>query len=153
SHTDSIFAVIGEELGLVGAMFVIFLYVLPAMRGFHIARHARDAFGALRAAGVTLLIVTKTMLYHAVMLILISSSGVALPSHILASTGVALPFISYGGSSLVTMLAGVGLLLSVARVTAIETSPERGGSRAHHDRGWRNRWTRLSGDGHRRSAR
>ncbi|MBK8022088.1 MAG: cell division protein FtsW [Chloroflexi bacterium] len=141
SHTDSIFAVIGEELGLVGAMFVILLYVLLAMRGFHIARHARDSFGALLAAGVTLLIVTKAMLNIAVML------------NLLPSTGVALPFISYGGSSLVTMLAGVGLLLSVARVTAIETSPERGGSRAHHDRGWRNRWTRLSGDGHRRSAR
>ncbi|MBL8130651.1 MAG: cell division protein FtsW [Anaerolineae bacterium] len=141
AHTDSIFAVIGEELGLVGAVFVIFLYVLLAMRGFHIARRARDPFGALLAVGVTLLIVTKAMLNIAVML------------NLLPSTGVALPFISYGGSSLVTMLAGVGLLLSVARTTAVETSPERGGSRANLDRGWRNRWTRLSGDSHSRSAR
>jgi cell division protein FtsW len=120
---------------------VILLFVFLAIRGFQIARRARDPFGSLLAAGVTLLILTKALLNIAVML------------NLLPSTGVALPFISYGGSSLVTMLAGVGLLLSVARTTAIETSPERGGSRADHDRGWRNRWTRLSGDSHRRSPR
>ncbi|MDZ4769497.1 MAG: putative peptidoglycan glycosyltransferase FtsW [Chloroflexota bacterium] len=137
AHTDSIFAVIGEELGLVGAMFVIALYIVLAIRGFQIARRARDPFGALLAAGVTLLIVTKALLNIAVML------------NLLPSTGVALPFISYGGSSLVTILVGIGLLLSVARTTAIETSPEKGNSRADHDRGWRNRWTRLSGTSHR----
>jgi cell division protein FtsW len=137
SHTDSIFAVIGEELGVIGAVFVIVLFITLAIRGFHIARHARDPFGSLLAVGVTLLIVTKALLNIAVML------------NLLPSTGVALPFISYGGSSLVTIMAGVGLLLSVARTAAIETSPERGNSRADHDRGWRNRWTRLSGTSHR----
>ncbi len=137
SHTDSIFAVIGEELGLIGAVFVILLFITLAIRGFQIARNARDPFGALLAVGVTLLIVTKALLNIAVML------------NLLPSTGVALPFISYGGSSLVTIMAGVGLLLSVSRTTAIETSPERGNSRADHDRGWRNRWTRLSGTSHR----
>lgn len=137
AHTDSIFAVIGEELGMIGAVFVIALFIMLAIRGFTVARRARDPFGALVSAGVTLLIVTKALLNIAVML------------NLLPSTGVALPFISYGGSSLVTMMAGIGLLLSVARTTALETSPERGNSRADSDRGWRNRWTRLSGTSHR----
>ena len=137
AHTDSIFAVIGEELGMIGALFVILLFVFLAIRGFQIARKARDPFGALLASGVTLLVLTKALLNIAVML------------NLLPSTGVALPFISYGGSSLVTMAAAIGLLLSVARATSVENSPERGNSRANSDRGWRNRWTRLSGDSHR----
>jgi cell division protein FtsW len=139
-HTDSIFAVIGEELGFLGAIFVITLFVLLVIRGLQIARRAHDPFGALLAAGVTLWIITKAMLNIAVMV------------NLIPSTGVALPFISYGGSSLITLLAGVGLLFSVARVTAIENSPEGRKTSAHDDRGWGNRWTRLSGSSRRRSA-
>ncbi|MFN8448595.1 MAG: putative peptidoglycan glycosyltransferase FtsW [Anaerolineae bacterium] len=138
-HTDSIFAVIGEELGFIGAMFVIALFVLLVIRGLQIARRAHDPFGSLLAAGVTLWIITKAMMNIAVMINLIPTSGVALP------------FISYGGSSLITLMAGTGLLFSVARVTALENTPEGRKTSAHDDRGWGNRWTRLSGDSGRRS--
>ena len=139
-HTDSIFAVIGEELGFIGAAFVIALFVLFVIRGLQIARRAKDPFGSLLAAGITLWIITKAMMNIAVMI------------NLIPTTGVALPFISYGGSSLITVLAGAGLLLSVARVTAIENSPEGRSVGAHDDRGWGNRWTRLSSNSGRRSA-
>lgn len=131
-HTDSIFAVIGEELGVIGAMFVVLLFVTFVFRGLMIARRARDPFGALLAAGITLWIIVKALLNIAVMLSLVPP------------TGVALPFISFGGSSLVVVLAGAGLLLSVARVTALNAIPEGRTARADHDRGWGNRWSRLS---------
>ena len=95
-HTDSIFAVIGEELGFIGAAFVIALFVLFVIRGLQIARRAKDPFGSLLAAGITLWIITKAMMNIAVMI------------NLIPTTGVALPFISYGGSSLITVLAGVG---------------------------------------------
>ncbi len=139
-HTDSIFAVIGEELGFIGAMFVIALYVFFVIRGLQIARRAHDPFGALLASGVTLWIITKAIMNIAVM------------TNLIPTTGVALPFISYGGSSLITVMAGAGLLFSVARVTALENSPEGRNTRAHDDRGWGNRWSRLSGNSGRRST-
>lgn len=139
-HTDSIFAVIGEELGFIGALFVITLFVLLVIRGLQIARRAHDPFGALLAAGVTLWIITKALMNIAVMV------------NLIPSTGVALPFISYGGSSLITIMAGAGLLLSVARVTAIENSPEGRKVSATDDRGWGNRWTRLSSNSGSRGA-
>ena len=139
-HTDSIFAVIGEELGFLGAAFVIALFVLFVIRGLQIARRAHDPFGSLLAAGVTIWVITKAMMNIAVMINLIPTSGVALP------------FISYGGSSLITVLAGTGLLFSVARVTALENLPERTKPGAHDDRGWGNRWTRLPGNSSRRGA-
>lgn len=139
-HTDSIFAVLGEELGFIGALFVITLFVLLVIRGLRVARHAQDPFGSLIAAGVTLWIITKALMNIAVMV------------NVIPSTGVALPFLSYGGSSLITIMAGAGLLMSVARRTAIENSPEGRTSRAPDHRGWGNRWTRLSSDSNRRSA-
>ncbi len=102
-HTDSIFAVIGEELGLLGAFFVIALYVTLIYRGFLIARQAPDVFGGLLVAGVTCWLAYDAMLNIAVMTALVPP------------TGVPLPFISFGGSSLVAALAGVGLMLSVSR--------------------------------------
>lgn len=132
-HTDSIFAVIGEELGVIGAMFVVMLYIILVIRGLRVARKAPDTFGALLASGITLWIVTKAMMNIAVMI------------NLLPSTGVALPFISYGGSSLLVVMAGAGLLLSVSRVTTLQQSPEGRGNRADYDRGWGNRWSRLSG--------
>jgi cell division protein FtsW len=105
-HTDSIFAVVGEELGLVGAGVVIALYVAFMVRGFRIAREAPDSFGALIAAGVTTAIIIEALYNIAVM-------AAAVPF-----AGVPLPFVSFGGSSLVTVMTGVGLLLSVSRGTA-----------------------------------
>lgn len=132
-HTDSIFAVIGEELGVVGAVFVVLLFVVFVWRGLSIARRSRDPFGGLLVAGVTLWVITKALLNIAVMLSLVPP------------TGVALPFISFGGSSLVVVMAGAGLMLSVARVTALSQTPEGRGARADIDRGWGNRGSRLSG--------
>src|SRR3972149_2320002 len=102
-HTDSIFAVLGEELGLVGALVVLALFAFLAYRGFRIALHAPDAFGTLIAAGVTFWIVIEA---------LVNIAGI---TGTLPLTGIPLPFISYGGSSLVSLMAGVGLLQSIAR--------------------------------------
>jgi cell division protein FtsW len=102
-HTDSIFAVIGEELGLLGSFGVIVLFVILIYRGFTIARRAPDLHGGLLAAGVTCWIAYDALLNIAVMTAMIPP------------TGVPLPFISFGGSSLVATLAGVGLMLNVSR--------------------------------------
>jgi cell division protein FtsW len=128
-HTDSIFAVIGEELGVVGAGFVVALYVAFAIRGFQIARKAHDAFGSLLAAGITIWVVTQALLNIAVMTALIPSSGLPLP------------FISYGGTSLVVLMTGTGLLLSVHRV-AVRNAPERR-KNANYDRSGGNGRARL----------
>jgi cell division protein FtsW len=125
-HTDSVFAVLGEELGLIGALFVIGLFAYVAYRGFRIALNAPDVFGTLIAAGVTSWIVLEALINVAVM------------TGILPLTGLPLPFISYGGSSLVSLMAAVGLLQSVAR------GSRRGLTRALVDRGRRNGRPRLS---------
>lgn len=131
-HTDSIFAVIGEELGVIGASFVVLLFIIFVFRGFTISSRAKDSYGALLAAGVTVWIITKAMMNIAVML------------NLVPATGVALPFISFGGSSLVVVLAGAGLLVSVSRTTARREQSERT-SRALNDRSRGDRGTRLSG--------
>lgn len=102
-HTDSIFAIIGEELGLLGCLFVIALFLAFAWRGFRIAALSRDQLGALMASGLVCWVVVEALVNIAVMV------G-AMPF-----AGNALPFISYGGSSLVVMLTGVGILLSISR--------------------------------------
>ncbi|MEO8608339.1 MAG: putative peptidoglycan glycosyltransferase FtsW [Chloroflexota bacterium] len=113
-HTDSIFAVIGEELGLMGASLVVGLYIALVVRGLQVARKAVDNFGALLAAGITIWIAIKALLNIAVMVAIVPP------------TGASLPFISFGGSSLVVVMSGVGLLLSVARVHAKQVAtPKR----------------------------
>lgn len=112
-HTDSIFAVIGEELGLIGSFLVIALFVILIYRGFTISRRAPDTFGALLAAGVTCWLAYDALLNIAVMTALVPP------------TGVPLPFISYGGSSLVAALAGVGLMLNVSRAISRNALPRR----------------------------
>lgn len=101
-YTDSIFAVIGEELGLVGTLLVVVLIAALLWRGLRIASRAPDGFGALLALGVTSWIVVQAILN-------IGSSVAALPF-----TGVPLPFISFGGSSLVILMTAVGILLNVS---------------------------------------
>jgi cell division protein FtsW len=112
-HTDSILAVVGEELGLLGCALIIALYIVLVMRGFKIARNAPDMFGALLAAGVTLGIVIEALF------------NIAVIASVVPFIGVPLPFISFGGSSLVASMCGIGLLISVSRTTARKSSPTR----------------------------
>jgi cell division protein FtsW len=102
-YTDSIFAVIGNELGVVGTLAVIFLFLALAFRGTRIALRAPDAEGALLAIGVTVWISFQAWLNMAVV------------ASLVPMTGITLPFISYGGSSLCVGLFAVGILLSVGR--------------------------------------
>lgn len=101
-HTDFIFAVIGEKLGLVGSILVIGLFGVFLWRGFSIALGAKDTFGSLIATGITSLFLVQTGIVIAMNL------GLA------PVTGLPLPFISYGGTSLITSLFAVGLLQSIA---------------------------------------
>lgn len=103
SHTDSIFAVIGEELGLIGCLVVIGLFALLAYRGLRIALQSPDNFGMILAAGVTTWLVLESLI------------NIAVVTATLPPTGIPLPFISYGGSALVSAMAGVGILLSISR--------------------------------------
>jgi cell division protein FtsW len=130
-HTDTIFAVLGEEAGLVGCLFVIGLFVLFAYRGFKIAMEAQDPFAALLACGVTCWITFEALI------------NVGVVTGLLPFTGMVLPFISNGGSAMVTSLAGVGLLLSVSRG---KSPSKREGSHQYAglDRRWGNGGTRVS---------
>jgi cell division protein FtsW len=140
-HTDSIFAVIGEELGVAGIIVLLLLYAGFAYRGFQIARSAKDAFGALLASGITIWVAAKALLNIAVM------TGYLPPS------GLPLPFISFGGSSLVVLLVGVGLLLSIHREAMLwKGTPERRESTlANYDRSRRDRRARVPRTRRRRS--
>lgn len=135
-HTDSIFAVIGEELGLVGCLLVLALFGVVAWRGFRIALEARDTFGTALASGLTLLLV-----FH----VLINVGGII---GMIPFTGITLPFFSVGGSSLTISLAAVGILVSISRGGGGGYGRDRVAS---VDRGRRNGRTRLSRAG--RSAR
>ena len=140
AHTDMIFAVIGEELGLLGSALVIAAFGVFALAGFRIALRCRDPFGKLLAAGLTALICGQAAINLAAVL------GIA------PLTGIPLPFVSYGGSSLVVLLAGVGILLNIAvngRVVQARV-PDRGGrnSRARPARARSRRSpARAGGDG------
>lgn len=101
--TDSIFAIVGEELGFLGAVILILLFGLLIYRGFKIVQNCSDNFGKLLAVGLTS--------WLGVQIIINLSSMVAL----LPLTGVPLPFISYGGSALLTNLTGIGILLNISR--------------------------------------
>ena len=102
-HTDSIFAVLGEELGLAGCLVVVALFALLAQRGFKIALAARDPFGAVLASGLTCWLVFQALINVAVM------------TGMIPFTGIPLPFLSMGGSAMVSSLSAVGLLLGVSR--------------------------------------
>ena len=100
--TDFIFAVIGEEMGFVIAGTVIILYVLLITKGIYVAKTAKDETGALIAAGIT-----GIFLFHVV-------ENIGMVMGLLPITGVPLPFISYGGSSLITNFILVGILLNIS---------------------------------------
>ncbi len=102
-HNDFIFAIVCEELGLVGACLIIALFALLIIRGFWLALHARDRFGTLLIVGLTALTAAQVLLNLGVV------TG-ALPT-----TGISLPFFSYGGTALVVQLASMGVVMGVSR--------------------------------------
>ncbi len=108
AHNDYIYAIVCEELGFIGGIAVIALFVFFVWRGMTIALNARDRFGMLTAFGITALIGIQMLI----------NIGVVLS--ILPSTGMQLPFFSAGGTSLIVMLSGVGVLLNISRTSKIK---------------------------------
>ncbi len=138
-HTDSIYAVIGEELGLVGALLILALFCLFAYRGFKVAVTTENRLGLLLASGITFWIGAEALINMSVLL------------GLLPFAGNALPFFSYGGSSLVTTLTGVGFLLNVSRMARIERGKR--GTVATFSVSRRDGRRRISRLGRRRRAR
>ena len=103
AHTDFIFSIIGEELGMIGSMGVIILFAVFIWLGFKIAYSARDLFGQFLAFGLVTMIALQVMI------------NIAAVTALIPTKGLPLPFISYGGTSLVYSLASVGLLLNIAK--------------------------------------
>ena len=102
-HNDYIFAIVCEELGFIGAVLVILLFVLLIVRGYWIAMHARDRFGSLTVTGLITLLGLQVFL------------NIGVVSNFLPSTGISLPLFSYGGTALLVNLAEMGIILSVSR--------------------------------------
>ncbi|HEX6061394.1 MAG TPA: putative lipid II flippase FtsW [Candidatus Limnocylindria bacterium] len=124
-YTDSIFAVLGDELGLLGTLTVVVLFLVIAFKGVRIALSAPDATGALLATGVTVWLVFQAWVNMAVV------------AALLPMTGITLPFISYGGSSICVGLVAVGILLNVGRqavARADDRAPVQGAPRGGRDR-------------------
>lgn len=103
NHTDFIFAILSEELGFIGAALVVILFLVLLWRGFNTAFKAPDAFGSLLAAGLTIMLALQALM----------NMGVV--TGLLPVTGITLPLVSYGGSSLIFSLLAVGILLNISR--------------------------------------
>ena len=134
ASTDMIFAIIGEELGLFGAFAVLGAFVVFGYAGFNVALACRDPFGKFLAAGITALICGQ------------AAVNVSAVMGLAPLTGIPLPFVSYGGSSLIVFLASVGILLNIAVNHAAESSSQL------PDRGRRDRRARPAGARGRRVA-
>lgn len=113
AHTDGVFAIVGEELGLLGSLTGVALFVFLAWRGFRTATRARDTYGFLLAVGVTVWISYQALV------------NIAVITATIPFTGMPLPFLSYGGSSMLATLIGAGLLLSISRDSALGRIPRR----------------------------
>ncbi len=135
-HTDSIFALLGEEIGLVGTWAVLALYLALVYRGFRIASRSKDPFGQVLAAGLTFWLIFQAFV------------NIAVVTATIPFTGVPLPFISFGGSALVSALAAVGVLLNISRS---ESAPAKDND-ATFDFGWRDGGTRVSRPDRRRGS-
>lgn len=107
-HTDFIFSIIGEELGFIGASIVIILFLIFLWRGFSIAWRAKDSFGSLLAAGFTSLIVFQVLI------------NISVVTKIIPTTGITLPFISYGGSSLIIIMFCCGIILNISKNITVQ---------------------------------
>jgi cell division protein FtsW len=149
AHTDAIFAIVGEEFGLIGTLFVVGCFVVIAYRGFRIAGRAPEPFAALLATGLTSWLVFQALI------------NICVVTTLLPFTGITLPFVSYGSSSLVMCMVAVGVLLSISRHTVerhagdYSDASERTGlaGRSLADAAavwWRDGRARLSGAGGRR---
>ena len=123
AHTDFIFAIIGEELGLVATLLVALAFVIIFILGMRISFRAPDQFGRLLAFGITLLITLQAAI------------NIAVVTGCMPTKGLALPFISYGGSSILLSYAMVGVLVNISR--QVEANPRPGDFRCirdqHHD--------------------
>ena len=113
AHTDFIFPMIGEELGLRVSLLVVFLFIVVIVCGIVIALHAKDRFGLLAAAGVVCLLALQ------------AAVNIGVTTSLLPNKGLPLPFISYGGSNLVACLFGVGLLLNIYRQAVLEPANKK----------------------------
>lgn len=102
-ENDFIFSIVAEELGYVGAAIVLLLFALLIIRGYWLAVHARDRFGALTCVGITTLLAVQVFL------------NIGVVTNLIPNTGISLPFFSYGGTALVIQLAEIGIILSVSR--------------------------------------
>ena len=111
-HNDFIFAIIGEELGLVGCVVIIALFIFFIITGIRIAMRAKDNYGTLLAIGITSIIAIQAII------------NIAVVTGSMPVTGVPLPFISYGGSSLVVNLMAMGILMNISR--QIDKKPKKG---------------------------
>ena len=112
AHTDTILAIIGEELGLIGTIFVVAAFLLIAVRGFRIAAHAPDPFAALVAVGIT-----SWLIFQAAI-------NIAVTTSLIPFTGLTLPFLSYGNTSLMMSLVSIGILLNISRHTIVRDREE-----------------------------
>ncbi|HYF26522.1 MAG TPA: putative lipid II flippase FtsW [Baekduia sp.] len=133
AHTDFILAIVGEEIGVAGVLVLLFLYGLVAYAGLRVAKNARGAYAKLVAAGLTSLVLCQATLNVFTVL------GLA------PLTGVPLPFISYGSTNLVVLLAGMGVLLNVARGGSAHLKAVPQGSRARERTDDRHRSGRHGG--------
>jgi cell division protein FtsW len=124
AHTDFIFAILGEEMGLLGSLVVLGTFAFIAYLGIKVARSAPDRFGMLTAAGITIWLVVQA-------LVNMGAVTGAMPI-----TGVPLPLVSFGGTSLVISLVGMGILVSIARQARI-AAPARSRRRAARPAGGR----------------
>ena len=102
-YTDSIFPIIGEEVGFVGCAVIVLLFLVLAFRGFRLARRSPDLYGALLATGITTWLILQAII------------NIGANTGTIPFTGVPLPFFSFGGSSLVVSMAAVGVLLNFSR--------------------------------------
>jgi cell division protein FtsW len=110
AHTDFIFPIIGEELGLIGTLAILVAFVLIVAVGIYISAKAQDPFGQYLGLGVTMLIALQAII------------NIGVVTAWLPTKGLALPFISYGGSSMVMNMAGVGILMSIYRFGTVEVT-------------------------------
>jgi cell division protein FtsW len=113
AHTDFIFPIVGEELGLRFSLIVVFLFVLVIICGLTISLHARDRFGMLLASGIVSLIGFQAAI------------NIGVVTSLLPNKGLPLPFVSYGGSNLMVALFAVGILLNIYRQGVLEPAAKK----------------------------